>query len=122
MLLCLCVVSLHVLVCFVDDVLCDAVSGVCHCVWFFCLECLCVLFVVYCDVLRFVMWLRVLLCVCVCVCLGALCVCVCLLEAYRVMLYGVFVCGVLFFVCCSCWCVCVLCGLLRDGVWFVFCV
>ena len=69
-------VSLHVLVLFVCDLLCDAVCGLCHCVWFFGLNCLCVLFVVYCDAVRSVIRLRVLLCVCVCVCLGVLCVCV----------------------------------------------
>ena len=37
------------------------------CVGFMCLNCLCVLFVVYCDVVRSVIRLRVLLCVCVCV-------------------------------------------------------
>ena len=73
MLLCLCVFSLHVLMRFVDSLLCDAVCGVCHCVWFICLNCLCVLFVVYCDGVRSVICLRVLHSVSVCVCL---CVCV----------------------------------------------
>ena len=31
-LLCLCVFSLHVLMRFVNDLLCDTVCGVCHCV------------------------------------------------------------------------------------------
>ena len=78
---------------FVCDLLRDTVCGVCHCVWFFCLNCLCVLFVVYCDVVWYVICLRVLLCVCVCACLGVLYVCVCSV-CFRVVLYGVFVCGV----------------------------
>ena len=75
-LLCVCLFSLHVLVSFVCDVLCDAVCGMCVIVCFFCLSCLCALFVVYRDDVRFVLCLRVLLCVCVCVCLGVFCVCV----------------------------------------------
>ena len=47
---------------------------VCHSVWLVCLNCSCVLFVVDCDVVRFVIRLRVLLCVRVCVRLGVLCV------------------------------------------------
>ena len=73
---CVCVFSLHVLVRFVCDVLCDAVCGVCHCVWLCCLNYSCVLLVVYCDVVWFVICLRVLLCVCVFACLGVDCVCV----------------------------------------------
>ena len=54
------------LVRFVNDLSCDTVCGVCHCVWSMCLNCLCVLFVVYCDVVRSVICLRVLQSVCVC--------------------------------------------------------
>ena len=62
---------------FVCDFLCGDVCGVCHCVWLINVNCLYVLFVVYCDVVPFVVGLRVLLCVCVCVCLFfLLCVCV----------------------------------------------
>ena len=68
---------------------------VCHSVWFFCLNCLCALLVVYCDVVRSVICLRVLLCVCVCVYGCFVCLCV-LFETGRVMLYGVFICGVSF--------------------------
>ena len=75
------------------DFLCDVVCGVCDCVWLCCLICLCVL-PGYCDVVRFVMCLRALLCVCVCVCLCVLCVCS-LFETYRMMLYCVFISGVL---------------------------
>ena len=57
------------LVRFVCDLLCDDACGVCHCVWFINVNCLCVLFVAYCDVVPFVIGLRVLLCACVCVCL-----------------------------------------------------
>ena len=65
---CVCVcVFLHVLVRCACGLLCDAVCGVCHCVLFRCLNCVCVLFVVYCDVARSGIRLRVLLCVCVCV-------------------------------------------------------
>ena len=46
----------------------------CHSVWLFSLNGSCVLFVVDCDVVRFVICLRVLLCVRVCVRLGVLCV------------------------------------------------
>ena len=49
---------------------------VCHYVRFFCLSGSCVLFVVDCDGVRFVMRLRVVLCVRVCVRLGVLCDCV----------------------------------------------
>ena len=75
---------------------------VCHSVWFFCLKCLCVLLAVYCDVVRFVICLRVLLCVCVCV--HGCFVCLCdLFENDRVVLYGVFICGGRFYCkCCSC--------------------
>ena len=56
---------------FVCDLLYDAVCGVCAIACgSFVLNCLCVFFVVYCDVVRFVICLRVLLCVCACVCLG----------------------------------------------------
>ena len=48
-LLCLCVFSLHVCMRFMCDLLCDAVGGVCHCVWWVCLK----LFVrVVCGLLR----------------------------------------------------------------------
>ena len=67
-LLCLCVFSLHVFMRFVNGLLCDAVCGACHCVWFIWLDCLCVLFVVYCEVVRSVICLRVFLCVFVLVC------------------------------------------------------
>ena len=87
-LLWLCVFSLHVLMRFVCDLLRDAVCSVCHCVWFFSLNCFRVLFVVYCDVARSAICLRVWLCVwCLCVfgvccvcgvlCDVALCVCLC---------------------------------------------
>ena len=52
-----------------------------------------------------------------------ICLCV-LVETYRVMLYDVCYLWGVVFVCCSCWCdcvLCVVCGLLRDVVWFVFC-
>ena len=87
------------LVRFVCDVSCDTVCGVCHCVWLFCLKCLCVLFVVYCDVVRFVICLCVLLCLCLCVFGRFMCLCV-LFEAYRVMLYGLFNCGCRVFLFC----------------------
>ena len=72
--LCWCVVCvpLHVLLRSVCDLLCDAVCDVCNYVWFVCLNCLCVVFVVYCEVVKFVICWRVLSCVCVCVCLGVL--------------------------------------------------
>ena len=47
-----------------------------------------------------------------------------LFETDPVMLYGVFICGVLLFLCVLFMlvCLCVVWGVLRDVVWFVFCV
>ena len=58
-----------------------------------------------CGLLRCCAVCDVFACVVVYVCLRVfgcfMCLCV-LFESYRVMLYGVFVCGVLFFYVCSC--------------------
>ena len=53
---------------------------------------------------------------------GLLCVCVCLFETYRVVLYGAFICGMFFCVLFMLVCLCVVWGVLRDVVQFVFCV
>ena len=61
----------------------------------------------------------VCLCLCVFGCFVSLCA---LIETDRVMLYGVVICWVSFFLFLFMLVrVCVVCGLLRDGVWFVFC-
>ena len=99
---------------------------VCDCVWFFCLNRLCVLpgLLRCCEVcVLFVCLLCVCACVCLCVCL---CVLVCfmwlcgLFETYRVLLYGMFKLWVLIVVCCPCECIGVVCVFLREVVWCVF--